>query len=189
MRNLHNFSKIEGRYINLREAEISDSAFILDLRTNEKKSKFIHKTDGDLQKQIAYMERYKSLDNEWYFVIEDKQGKPIGLNSIYPTYNTFVIENNLAFYEFGRWIMQDGVNFLQSLESDFLVKKTFYESLNLDDKNVFTLYPANTQVLDFHLKAGAVDIGFDEKEKLKVLMLTREAYEQSKKKVFSLLNR
>ena len=48
MKNTHNFPKIEGKYVNLREAEISDSAFILNLRTHAKKSRFIHKTDNDL---------------------------------------------------------------------------------------------------------------------------------------------
>ena len=138
---------------------------------------------------IYYRQNYKRLDNAWYFVVENKKGEAIGLNSIYPTYNAFVLENGFAFYELGRWIMQDSVSVLQSLESDFLTKKAFYEILHLDDKNIFTLYFANTQVLDYLLKTGAVDVGFDEKEKLQILLLTREAYEQSKKEIFSLLNR
>ena len=189
MKNTHDFPQIEGKYINLREAEISDSAFILNLRTNKKKSQFIHKTDNDLQKQIAYMERYKTLNDEWYFIVENKQGEAIGLNSIYPTYNAFVLQNQLAFYEIGRWIMQDRASFLEVLESDFLTKKAFYEIFTLDNRNIFTLYAKNIRVLDFHLKAGAVNVGFDNKEGLEVLLLTKEAFMESKKKVFSLLDR
>ena len=65
---------ISGKNINLRDVEISDAPFILRLRTNEQKSRFLHKTDADLQKQIDYINRYKTLQEEWYFVIENKQG-------------------------------------------------------------------------------------------------------------------
>ena len=44
MINTHNFEKIQGKYINLREAQIEDSAFILSLRTDPNKSQFLNKT-------------------------------------------------------------------------------------------------------------------------------------------------
>ncbi len=189
VRNAHNFAKIQGITIVLREAEVRDSAFILQLRTDEKKSRFLHKQENDLQKQIKYMENYKQKLNEWYFVIEDKEGNPLGVNSIYPTYNAFALRNNLAFYEIGRWIMRDGVSFLQVLESDFLTKRAFYEIFKCDDRHVFTLYPQNREVLNFHLKFGAKRVGMCEEEGLEVLLFTKESYEESKGVVLSLLNR
>ena len=43
---------LQGKYVNLREVTLDDAAFILELRTDAKKSRFLHKTDHDLQKQI-----------------------------------------------------------------------------------------------------------------------------------------
>jgi hypothetical protein len=189
MINTHNFPKIEGRYINLREAEVSDSAFILSLRTDKKKAQYIHKTQNNLQNQIAYMNRYKSLENEWYFIVEDKQGKSLGTNSIYPTYNQFVLDSHLCFYEIGRWIMSDEASFLQVLESDLLTKQAFFEIYKLDDKNVFTTNPKNTRVLNYHLKFGALKAGFDEKEGLEILLLTQQDYQKHKPKMTLLLHK
>ncbi|MCX2717896.1 hypothetical protein OQH61_09140 [Helicobacter sp. MIT 21-1697] len=189
MINTHNFPKIEGRYINLREAEVSDSAFILSLRIDKKKSQYIHKTQNSLHNQIAYMNRYKSLENEWYFIIEDKQGNALGTNSIYPTYNQFVLDSKLCFYEIGRWIMSDEASFLQVLESDLLTKQVFFETYKLDDKNVFTTNPKNMSVLNYHLKFGALKVGFDEKEGLEILLLTQQDYQKHKSKMTLLLHK
>lgn len=189
MINTHNFPKIEGRYINLREAEVSDSAFILSLRTDSKKARYIHKTQNDLQKQIAYMQRYKKQDNDWYFIVEDKQGKSLGTNRIYPTYNKFVLDSHLCFYEIGSWIMSDEASFLQVLESDLLTKQVFYDIYKLDDKNVFTTNPKNTNVLNYHLKFGARKVGFDKEEGLEILLLKEQDYQKYKSKMVLLLNK
>ena len=74
---------INGRYVNLRDVELSDATFILALRTNEKKAKFLSKTENNLDKQVNYLKRYKQLENEWYFIIENKKHEPLGTVSIY----------------------------------------------------------------------------------------------------------
>ena len=38
---------IAGKTINLRDVEIADAEFILELRCDENKSKFLHKTQND----------------------------------------------------------------------------------------------------------------------------------------------
>ena len=74
---------IEGKYINLRDVKEEDAEFILSLRTSEKKSRFLHKTQYDIDKQVSYIRHYKTLDNEWYFIIEDKKQVPLGTVRIY----------------------------------------------------------------------------------------------------------
>lgn len=186
---MHNFPKIEGKYINLREAEISDSAFILSLRTDSKKSRFVHKVDDDLQKQMEYMQRYKAQDNEWHFIAEDKQGKSLGTNRIYPTYNKLALDSNLGFYEIGSWIMSNEAGFLQVLESDLLTKQVFFDLYKLDNKNVFSVNPQNINVLNYHLKFGALKVGFDESEGLEILLLKEQDYQKHKSKMTALLNK
>lgn len=181
MYNNHDFKKIEGKYINLREAEISDSEFILSLRTDEKKSRYIHQTDSDLNKQIEYMKRYKTLKNEWYYIIENKHNKSLGTISIYPHKNTTQYE-----YEIGRWLMSNESNVFESIESDLLVKKIFFEEFNFISTPI-TVHKNNTNVIKFHNSWNAKKIStYDD---FYILELTREIYLQNKDKFYSFIYR
>ena len=61
--------KLLGKYVNLREITLDDAQFVLDLRCNGNKSKFLHKTENNLEKQIDYIKSYFKKDLEWYFII------------------------------------------------------------------------------------------------------------------------
>ena len=50
--------KLIGKYVNLREVTVDDADFILSLRCDENKSKFLHKTEYNLENQIAYIKKY-----------------------------------------------------------------------------------------------------------------------------------
>lgn len=183
LKNTHDFKKIEGRYINLREAEISDSEFILSLRTDEKKSRYIHQTDSDLNKQIKYMKRYKTLENEWYYIIENKQGKSLGTNSIYPypKYDEWTSNYQNFTLGTGRWLTSNETNSFESIESDILIKQVFFEEFNLDFTPMM-IHKDNISVLKFHQNWGAQIIGFCDKEQQHLLILTKENYIKNKNK-------
>ena len=53
---MNNF--IEGKYINLRDVELSDAEFIVNIRTDAKKTRFLHPTSGDVQQQVEYLKKY-----------------------------------------------------------------------------------------------------------------------------------
>lgn len=76
-----------GKNINIREVELSDAEFILELRCNEELGKYINKTENNLDKQIQYLENYKKKNEngntEYYFVIENKQGERLGVCRFY----------------------------------------------------------------------------------------------------------
>lgn len=105
---------ISGKNINFREIEISDAAFVLQLRTDLEKSRFIHKTENDLQKQIEYIQNYKNKDQEWYFIIESKTGEPLG------TYRIYDVIDNDDFCT-GSWIIKSGAPVNVAIESTLLV--------------------------------------------------------------------
>jgi len=159
-KNTHDFKKIVGKYVNLREVEIKDCAFILKLRTNEKLSKYINQTSSDLQRQIDYINKYKSLENEWYFIIENKKEEPLGTIRIYPypdypKYPEYSEAGNLGT---GSWLMKDGSSPLESIESDYLVKEFFFNVLNIN----FTpmeINKENKTVIVFQNKWGNKMIG------------------------------
>ena len=78
---------ISGKNINLRDITVDDAEFVLALRTDENKSRFLHKTAPDLQKQIDYIRSYKNRTDQWYFIITDKSGLRLGTVRIYDIIN------------------------------------------------------------------------------------------------------
>lgn len=105
---------IAGKTINLRDVEISDAEFILELRCDENKSKFLHKTQNDLAKQIEYIKNYKSKENEWYFLIESKSGEQLGTVRIYD------VINNDDFC-WGSWLIKNNAPTNTAIESALLI--------------------------------------------------------------------
>lgn len=142
-----------GRYVNIREVEIKDAEFILKLRCDENKARFLHKTDNDLNKQIKYLEHYKMLDDEYYFIITDKNNAPIGTIRAYELgKNDFVS---------GSWLMIKEANVLQVLEGNFLMLNFAYSALGYR-KFRFDVRIANKKVVAFHKAMGAKIINQNE---------------------------
>ena len=139
-----------GKYVTLREVRVEDADFILQLRCDEKKSQFLHKTEYDLPKQEAYIKRYFELSDEWYFIAEDKTGKPIGTYRIYDVQgDSFCI---------GSWLMIDGVTAEQSFETDYLVRMYGFNILGFN-KIHFDVRKGNKKVWRYHMSLGAVKTG------------------------------
>ena len=189
MINTHNFPKIEGRYINLREAEVNDSDFILSLRTDERKTRYIHKTQNNLQNQIDYLQRYKEQNDEWYFIVEDKQGKNLGTRRIACCplwYSGFLEKNDIGNLTFASWIMADFANVLESLESDYLIKDFFFENFPYEIV-MSAVHKDNVRVLKYHQSWGSKIIGYYEPEEHYLLHLTKGDFYTHKTKFSRML--
>ena len=163
-------NNIEGKFVNFREVDISDAQFILELRINPKKDRYINKIENNLQKQIDYITRYKTLHNEWYYIVERKDGTPLGTNSIYPypifteqwkDTKGYAKDDSQGMLSPGRWVMSDEANVLESLESDYLIKKIFFTNFPYDFAAQI-VHKDNTKVLNFHKSWGSVEIGFED---------------------------
>ena len=138
--------KIFGKNVNIRDVEVEDAEFILSLRCDKKKSKFLHKTEYNLSKQQAYINHYKTLDYEWYFIIEDKNCKPIGTYRIYDLKkDSFCI---------GSWLMVEAATPEQVIEGEYLVKMFAFEKTGFD-KFHFDVRKENKKVIRFHKMLGA----------------------------------
>ena len=137
---------IKGKYVNLRDVEIEDAEFILSLRCDEKKSRFLHHTDYDIKKQQNYINKYKKLKNEWYFIVENLSGEKIGTYRIYDVQqNSFCI---------GSWLMVQGISSNEMLETDFLVRNFGFDTLKMN-KIHFDVRKNNKKVIRFHKMLGA----------------------------------
>ena len=160
IQNTHNFEKILGKYVNLREVEIEDSAFILELRMNERLSRYISKISTNLHKQINYLKNYKSLNNQWYFIIENKKGEALGTIRIYhyPEYSNYPQYSEAGNLGTGSWLMKEGSSPLESIESDYLCKDFFFNTLN-QEFTPMEINKDNRTVIAFHNKWGTKPIG------------------------------
>ena len=163
---------IAGKSINLREVEIADAEFILALRCDAQKAKFLHKTENNLAKQIAYIENYKSKENEWYFIIENKSGDRLGTVRIYD-----VVDNDD--FCWGSWIIKDGASANVAIESVLLVYEYAFYALGFT-KAHFDVRKDNAKVRAFHKRFGAKEVGESEKDVF--YRFCREDYEEIKEK-------
>lgn len=79
---LRKAAHVVGKTLSFRNAMVDDAAFILSLRTDVEKSRYLSAVSGELAQQRAWLERYAQADDQAYFVIE-YQGAPIGTVRLY----------------------------------------------------------------------------------------------------------
>lgn len=163
---------IAGKSINLRDVEISDAEFILTLRCDSQKAKFLHKTENDLAKQIAYIQSYKAKEDEWYFIIESKGGERLGTVRIYD-----VVDNDD--FCWGSWIVKNGAPANVAIESVLLVYEYAFYTLGFT-KAHFDVRKDNVKVRAFHKRFGAREVGENDKDVF--YRFFREDYEKIKGK-------
>ena len=144
---------IFGNKINLRNANESDSEFVLKLRLNPKLSKYLNPTSPHLKDQLHYFSRYKNDTSSAYFIIEDKNNNKIGTVRIYNQISSS--------FEAGSWIMDEGVPIFFSFESALIVYIYALDYLNFE-KAHFEVRKENRSVWKFHLMCGAKIVDEDE---------------------------
>ena len=100
---MRHYYTIEGDSYRLRPVRVEDAAFIVELRTNPERNRFIHVTPADVQKQEAWLQEYFERSNDYYFVVENKEsGRIEGTVGIYD----LDLRDGAA--EWGRWVMRPG---------------------------------------------------------------------------------
>ncbi|WP_187106332.1 GNAT family N-acetyltransferase [Fusobacterium mortiferum] len=149
---------LKGKIINLRLVKEKDADFILKLRTNKELSKFISPTDINLEEQIKWLKNYKIRENkkdEFYFIIETKDGTPCGTVRIYninyknkeTTWGSFILDKTRP----------DGAsNEVIELSLNFILKILGLEKIYLDVRK------ENYKAIHIYEKNGFIRIGEDE---------------------------
>jgi RimJ/RimL family protein N-acetyltransferase len=150
-------TEIKSKNINLRSVEIEDAQFILDLRLN--KGGFLSETNPSLDQQKEWIEAYKKREakkEEYYFIIENKDGLEVGTARIYNinyqekifTFGSFIVDRDVADKNCAPKSMQTVL--------DFAFKK-----LSLK-KCVFDCRKSNVRANNFYIKFGAKIISSDD---------------------------
>lgn len=137
--------KIVGKSVILRDADISDAQFIVQLRNDEKKGRFISATSADVSDQVKWLNSYKESTNQVYFIITDLLGKRYGTVRIYD-------QQEYSFC-WGSWILSSEAPSNFAIESALMV---YQYALKLGfTKAHFSVTKGNTSVMKFHERFGA----------------------------------
>jgi RimJ/RimL family protein N-acetyltransferase len=137
---------IRGFAFGLRPLTVEDAEFIVELRSDRYRTRFLHTIPASVEAQRAYVLQYFERPGDYYFVVE-RQGENSreGLVAIYNAN----LEKGTA--DWGRWILRPGS--WASVESALRVYETAFDHLHLDEIRSQT-YCDNKQVVSFHDRCG-----------------------------------
>lgn len=164
--------------IDVRFVKESDAAFILELRTDSRLSRYLHKTENDLEKQKEWIQAYKQREaqgKEYYFIYE-QNGVPIGVNRLYNITDTTLTG--------GSWLCKKDIPYNLPPLISIIGREIIFDFLKYDSYQ-FDVRKKNAKVLKFHLLAGSKIIsesGIDY-----YLTLNKDDFNVSKQKLLKLL--
>lgn len=143
---------VHGKTLRFRDATISDAAFILSLRTDEDKSRYLSPVTGAIVDQQAWLHSYLQMDNQAYFIIEHS-GESIGTVRLY--------ESKGDSFCWGSWILAASCPNHAAIESALMVYSYALDYLGFD-KAHFDVRKGNESVWQFHERFGARRVGESE---------------------------
>jgi RimJ/RimL family protein N-acetyltransferase len=141
----------------LRLVEEKDADFILKLRTDSNKSRFISETDSDVEKQKKWIREYKKREenkDEFYFIASD-------INNIdFATYRIYNKKEDII--EIGSFVSKPLYhNPINIIKVDILVKTFVFDTLGFQKLN-FEVRKENKSVVNYHKKFAPILIKEDE---------------------------
>jgi RimJ/RimL family protein N-acetyltransferase len=150
---------VRGETLVFRDVNLEDAEFILSLRTDEMKSRFLSATSNDLQTQRTWLEGYAKTDNQSYFIIE-YHGLPVGTVRLYdPQQDSFC---------WGSWILSDSRPRQAAMESALMVYAYALDHLGFKSSH-FDVRKGNERVWQFHERFGAQRVQETDRDFLYIL--------------------
>lgn len=140
--------KVVGNNVVFRDANKDDAEFILQLRTDPVKGKYLSHTSSDFDLQVAWLEKYTKDNTQIYFIIEDKSGERFGTIRLYDIKG--------GSFCWGSWILREGRPSGFAMESALMV---YHFAIGLGfNKSHFDVRKGNQSVWQFHERFGAVRV-------------------------------
>lgn len=176
--NLHRYG------LDVRLVTEDDARFILDLRMDPMKSKYLGKTSPNIQDQIDWITAYKDREIKGtdYYFFYSIDGKPAGVNRIYDIKDDTFIH--------GSWLFANDVPPYCALAAAVIARQIAFYNLNLT-KEVDTagIHVDNVSVWQFAQFMGEEFTGIHTNEMgdFKVGILTKESFEKNLPKVLRLI--
>jgi Acetyltransferase (GNAT) domain len=147
---------LQGKTIHLRLVTVDDAEFILSLRLDENKGKYLSTVKNDVEKQRNWILNYKQREaqqQEFYFIIESLRHESLGTVRIY--------DLRQDSFCWGSWLMKDNAPFSAAIETALLVYEFGFNALKYSDSH-FDVNKGNLKVIKFHKNFGALETSQDE---------------------------
>lgn len=144
---------ISGKNINLRFVTENDAEFIINMRTNTNKNKFLSSVDNNIEDQKTWIREYKKRETqkeEFYFIIESKTHEKLGLVRMYDFKE---IQNKRSFC-WGSWLIKEYAPKTTAIESALQIYEFGFHTLGFD-RSHFDVRKGNDKVIAFHQRFGA----------------------------------
>ena len=161
-----------------------DAKFIVDLRTNPIKSRYIGNTDDSVVGQREWIRKYKEREHEGedYYLIYYFGTIPAGVNRIYGIEEDHFIH--------GSWVFADNVPPFCSLAAAIIAREIAYDILGLEvEIDTSGIHEDNQGVLQVSRMLGADFCGTRESENGLFLLSTlqKTVFEENKFKILKLI--
>jgi RimJ/RimL family protein N-acetyltransferase len=137
---------VRGKKLYLREVVLDDADYILTLRTNPRRNRYLSTTTNNILQQRAFINQYQQSVTDYYFVICDWQAKPLGTVRVYD------IKGDS--FCWGSWILSEYAPTSAAIESALLLYDFAFYSLHYKFSH-FDVRKENLRVIDFHKRFGA----------------------------------
>lgn len=131
--------------IHCRLVNEDDAEFIVALRSNDKLGRFIHASNGSVEKQIEWTREYKKRETaglDYYFIFS-RDDEDFGLCRIYN------IDWTHLSYTSGSWVCKQNVPKTWVMLTSVIIDEIAYEILGLLI-NISDIRKENTKVVRFH---------------------------------------
>jgi RimJ/RimL family protein N-acetyltransferase len=147
-------ARVTGRTLIFRNACVDDAQFILSLRTDTEKSRYLSSVPGDVHSQINWLKHYEQSNDQAYFIIQ-YQEESIGTVRLYdPQGDSFC---------WGSWILHKNRPSHAAMESSLMVYAYAIDHLGFKSAH-FDVRKGNGRVLQFHERFGARRTGETESD-------------------------
>ncbi|MBF0495319.1 MAG: GNAT family N-acetyltransferase [Deltaproteobacteria bacterium] len=139
----------------LRPVTHDDAGFIIELRQDDSRNKYLNPVSSKLEDQLRWLDIYFERPGDFYFIIEDIETRTshgaVGIYNFDPT---------LKEAEWGRWIIR--ADSTAALETACMIYDCCFFTLDLAALNSFTIED-NVRTVAFHDRFGvARDLAYDQ---------------------------
>jgi len=169
--------RVQGKTLMFHDADSSDAAFILSLRTDDRKSMYLTQTPPDLSRQIEWLDEYASKIDQTYFIIKSLAGEQLGTVRLYdPRVENFS-------FCWGSWILKESAPMSAAIESALMVYAYAIDHLGFRQAH-FDVRKGNESVWRFHERFGAERTGETHQDYLYKIMPEKIAAARERYKKF-----
>jgi RimJ/RimL family protein N-acetyltransferase len=145
-----------GKNIIMRTVNTDDAKFVYMLRSDQEKTKYLSHINATVESQREWIIKYKEREakkEEYYFIIESKEKKPLGLVRMYDFRGDS--------FCWGSWIIKGDAPKTTAIESALQIYEFAFKKLNFKQSH-FDVRKKNTKVIAFHKRFGATIVDKDE---------------------------